>query len=107
MQEGQRDFIDSCQYLTGLVKEIEPDLLHLNHLCYGGLPVKTPRIVVAHGNLISWWEAVGREPEESRWLRWYRDLMTDGLSKPTWWWRRHYGCSTPFAIVTPSRGVTQ
>jgi glycogen(starch) synthase len=82
MQEGQRDFIDSCQYLTGLVKELKPDLLHLNHLCYGGLPVKTPRIVVAHGDLISWWQAVhGHEPEESRWLRWYRDLVTDGLSQ--------------------------
>ena len=82
MQQGQRDFIDSCQYLTGLVKELQPDLLHLNHLCYGGLPVKTPRIVVAHGDFISWWQAVhGHEPEESRWLRWYRDLVTDGLSQ--------------------------
>lgn len=82
MQQGQRDFIDSCQYLTALVKELQPDLLHLNHLCYGGLPVKTPRIVVAHGDFITWWQAVhGHEPEESRWLRWYRDLVTDGLSQ--------------------------
>ena len=82
MQEGQRDFVDSCQYLTSLVRELKPDLLHFNQLCYGGLPVKIPRIVVAHGDFISWWQAVhGHEPEESRWLRWYRDLVTDGLSQ--------------------------
>src|SRR5579863_1009648 len=80
MQEGQRDFIDSCQYLTGLVKELKPDLLHLNHLCYGNLPVDVPRVVVAHGDLISWWKEVhGHEPRAGRWMRWYREAMMRGL----------------------------
>jgi glycogen(starch) synthase len=82
MQEGEFDFEDSSAYLASLVKELKPDLLHLNQLCYGSLRVNTPRIVVAHGDLISWWKAVhGREPKDSRWLRWYRNLVSEGLSR--------------------------
>jgi glycogen synthase len=80
MQEGEWDIGDSAAYLGGLVKELKPDLLHLNQLCYGSLPVTTPRVVVAHGDLISWSLAVNeRGPKESRWLRWYREMVTRGL----------------------------
>jgi glycogen(starch) synthase len=81
MQEGQQDFKDSSLYLAALVKELKPDLLHLNQLCYGSLPVRVPRVVVAHGDLITWWKAVhGHEPRPDRWLRWYRDVVTGGIS---------------------------
>ena len=84
MQEGQADFRDSARYLAALVKERKPDLLHLNQLCYGSLPVRTPRLVAAHGDLISWWKAVhGTEPTESHWLRGYRFLVTQGLEQAT------------------------
>jgi glycogen synthase len=80
MQEGRQDLQESSAYLSALVEEIKPDLLHLNHLCYGNLPVEMPRVVVAHGDLISWWKAVhGQEPKASRWLRWYREVVTQGL----------------------------
>lgn len=84
MQQGELDFTESAAYLTTLVKDTEPDLLHLNQLCYGGLPVETPRVVVAHGDYISWWREVhGSEPKESRWLDWYRDVITQGLLRAT------------------------
>ncbi len=39
-----------------------------------------PRIVVAHSDVVSWWVAVhGHEPEESPWIRWYRETVTRGL----------------------------
>jgi glycogen(starch) synthase len=80
MQEGQEDFKDSSAYLVALVNERKPDLLHFNHLAYGGLPVNVPRIVVAHGDLINWWRAVhGHEPKDSPWLRWYRQTLNEGL----------------------------
>lgn len=80
MQEGELDIKDSAAYLTGLVSDLKPDLLHLNQACYGNLPVTIPRIVVANGDWISWWQAVhGCGPEEGRWLRWYRDTVIDGL----------------------------
>ena len=49
--------------------------------CYGDLPVDIPRVVVAHGDLITWWVAVhGREPKAARWLSRYRDVVGRGLS---------------------------
>src|SRR2546426_12477361 len=51
-------------------------------MCYGSLPVDLPRVVVAHGDLISWWKVVhGREPKESRWLKWYRRGILEGLAE--------------------------
>ena len=92
MQEGQFDLEESSAYLAGLVAELKPDVLHLNQLCYGNLPVKVPRIVVAHGDMISWWKSVhGHEPKPSQWLRWYREVVSRGLAKastvvaPTRW----------------------
>ena len=84
MEEGEQDFTDSSRYLAALTKELRPDLLHLNQLCYGSLPVKTPRLVVAHGDVISWWKAVhGHEPKPNRWLRWYREVVGQGVSCAT------------------------
>jgi len=81
MEEGEQDLEDSTAYLVDLVREVKPDILHLNQFCYGSLPVDVPRVVVAHGDLISWWISVhGRQPAESRWLRWYRNAVVDGLS---------------------------
>lgn len=82
MQEGQLDLEESSRYLVALTKELRPDLLHLNQLCHGALPVETLRVVGAHGDLITWWRAVhGREPKESRWLNWYREVVTEGVAQ--------------------------
>ena len=95
MQEAEEDLKDSSAYLTALTHELKPDLLHLNHLCYGSLPVKVPRVAVAHGDLISWWKAVhGHSPKESRWLDWYREVVTRGLAKAS-------------AVVSPSRWMLE
>jgi len=114
MQDGERDLSDSSEYLTALVKELNPDLLHLNQLCYGALPVETPRVVVAHGDVVTWWQAVhGREPRESRWLRWYREVVSQGLARanavvaPSVWMldmvRACYGCPQRDAVIYNGR----
>ena len=54
MHEGQDDLHDSFAYLVALISEVRPNILHLNHLCYGSLPVSVPRVVVAHGDMVSW-----------------------------------------------------
>jgi len=92
MQEGQLDLAESTAYLAALVAELKPDVLHLNQLCYGNLPVSVPRVVVAHGDMISWWNAVhGQEPKPTPWVGWYREVVSRGLDKasvvvaPTRW----------------------
>jgi len=80
MHEGEQDYEDSAAYLMSLVQEIRPDVLHLNQFCYGGLAVDVPRLVVAHGDLITWWLAVhGHEPKSARWLSRYRETVVRGL----------------------------
>jgi glycogen synthase len=81
MEEGQQDFRDSSAYVDSLLREVHPDVFHSNHLGYGSLPVSIARIVVAHGDFITWWKSVhGREPRESAWLRWYQRTTEQGLA---------------------------
>jgi glycogen(starch) synthase len=81
MQEVDEDLPDSTQFLIDLVRELRPDVLHLNQFCYGNLPVDVPRVVTALGDLITWNEAVqGCTPRPSRWLKSYRDRILRGIA---------------------------
>jgi len=81
MQEAEQDQAESASFLTAMVRELQPDVLHLNQFCYGDLPVDVPRVVMAHGDLISWSEAVhGCAPRATRWLKLYRDMVVRGIS---------------------------
>lgn len=91
MQDAEEDIELSSEYLASIVREVKPDILHLNQYCYGNLDVDVPRIVVAHSDVVSWWVSVhGEEPRDSRWMRWYRDIVRKGLESAT-------------AIVAPSQ----
>jgi glycogen(starch) synthase len=81
MQEGEQDLPESAGFLASLVRELRPDVLHLNQFCYGSLPVDVPRVVMAHGDLLSWTQAVqGCAPRPTRWLKWYRDMVIRGIT---------------------------
>ncbi len=91
MQEAEQDLEASSEFLMSVISHAKPDVLHLNQYCYGALRVPMPRIVVAHSDVVSWWVSVhGEEPRDTRWLRWYRDIISRGIS----------GAS---AVVAPSR----
>lgn len=81
MQEAEQDLPESSAYLMALVRELRPDVLHLNQFCYGNLPVDVPRVVMAHGDLITWTQAVhDRSPQPARSLTWYRRTVLNGLA---------------------------
>jgi glycosyltransferase involved in cell wall biosynthesis len=81
MQEAEQDLPESSAFLTALVRELRPDVLHLNQFCYGNLPVDVPRVVMAHGDLITWTHAVhNRSPQPQRSLNWYRHTVLHGLA---------------------------
>jgi glycosyltransferase involved in cell wall biosynthesis len=91
MQESQKDVEQSVRYLEAVIRETQPDLLHLNQYCYGSVGADLPRIVVAHSDVVSWWIAVhGEEPPPSPWVRWYRQVVSRGVRSAT-------------AVVAPSR----
>jgi len=58
MQEAEEDLPESSAFLAALVRELRPDVLHFNQFCYGDLPVDVPRVVMGHGDLMTWREAV-------------------------------------------------
>ena len=80
MPQAQKDIEDSQAFLADLVRAVEPDVLHLNQFCYGNLPVSVPRIVVAHSDVLSWWNAVyGSAPPADAWYDWYVRTVNQGV----------------------------
>ncbi len=80
MEVAERDIEESKRYLELLIAEVKPDVLHFSQYCYGDLASSIPKVVVAHSDIVSWWAAVhGREPDETLWMRNYRETVTNGL----------------------------
>lgn len=82
MEQGQRDLPEASSYLCSLIRELKPGMFHCNHLCYGGLEAAIPRVLVAHGDFVTWWKEVhGREPKASAWLRRYSRSIAEAVSQ--------------------------
>ena len=80
MQEAEEDLPESSAFLLSLVEELRPDVLHLNQFCYGNLPVDIPKVVMAHGDLLTWRQSVQDRPQQpGRALNWYRRTVLNGL----------------------------
>ena len=80
MHEAEQDLSESSAFLVALVKELRPTVLHLNQFCYGDLPVNVPRVVTAHGDLITWKESVQeRRPQAAGATKWYRKTIASGI----------------------------
>jgi glycosyltransferase involved in cell wall biosynthesis len=91
MEDAQDGIARSTEYLTRIIDDARPDILHFSQFCYGALPHSLPKVVVAHSDVLSWWNAVhGGEPPRSAWLEWYRDIVSQGLGGAD-------------AVVAPSR----
>jgi glycogen(starch) synthase len=81
MDDARHDLPESSEFLVNLAREVQPDLLHLHQFCHGDLAIDIPRVVMAHGDLISWSEAVqGCTPRPTPWLRWYRETIMRGIA---------------------------
>jgi glycosyltransferase involved in cell wall biosynthesis len=81
MQEAEHDLPESSGFLIALVRELRPDVLHLNQFCYGNLPVDVPRVVMAHGDLITRTQALhDRAPLPEGSLNWYRKTVMNGIA---------------------------
>ena len=84
MQESAGDIRASSEYLLTVIREKRPDLLHLNQFCYGALESDVPKIVMAHSDVLSWWDSVhGDVPPNAGWIRWYRKTVQQGLEGST------------------------
>jgi glycosyltransferase involved in cell wall biosynthesis len=53
--------------------------VHLNGLAHGALPWERPVVAVGHSCVLSWWDAVRRQPTPPEWRR-YLDAARTGLA---------------------------
>jgi len=79
MEEPWRDVEKAGDWLLNLESRISPDLIHLNSFAHGALPWVAPTVVVGHSCVLSWWQAVKREPAPANWDR-YREEVAAGLA---------------------------
>jgi glycosyltransferase involved in cell wall biosynthesis len=78
MEDPWSDVAMSGEWLLGLARDVQPDVVHLNGYAHGSLPWEVPVLAVGHSCSLSWWEAVRGEPAPPVWGR-YRDEVRRGL----------------------------
>src|SRR5690242_7330029 len=66
MENPWRDVDAAGTWLELLEAQFAPDLVHLNGYAHAALPWSAPVVVVAHSDVLTWWQAVrgGRAPAE-------------------------------------------
>lgn len=78
MQNSSGDVKAAGEWLLSLEKRLRPDLVHLNGYAHAVLPWRSPKLVVGHSCLLSWWRAcrIGEPPPE-----WdgYKSMVQRGL----------------------------
>jgi glycosyltransferase involved in cell wall biosynthesis len=92
MQDSEADLEASAKFLLALIEEVKPDLLHFSQFYYGDIRCDIPRLVVAHSDVCTWWQAVhAKEPPENDWIRAYRQTVSrtvagaDAVVAPSHW----------------------
>jgi glycogen(starch) synthase len=66
MKDGAADHSESCRWLSQLIKRHGADIVHVNGYAQARLGADRPVLVVAHSDVLSWWQSVhkGRAPPE-------------------------------------------
>ena len=78
MQDSSGDVKAAGEWLLSLEKRLRPDVVHLNGYAHAVLPWRSPKLVVGHSCLLSWWRAcrIGEPPLE---LDGYKSMVQRGL----------------------------
>lgn len=74
MNEPWTDIERAGRWLTGIVQQWQPEVIHLNTLCHGALPWNVPVVVTHHSCVLSWWTAVKRSPLPESWARYRKEV---------------------------------
>ncbi|MDD5532198.1 MAG: glycosyltransferase family 4 protein [Syntrophales bacterium] len=100
MEDSWADVERAGAWLLDLEEKLRPEIIHLNGFAHASLPWKSPKIVVGHSCVLSWWDAVYGGPAPAYWDA-YRRIVAGGLfssdivvspSKAMMWMLyKHYG----------------
>lgn len=112
MSDPWNDIEDSGEWLLQLERQVEPDIIHLNSYSYGSLPFDTPKIIVAHSDVLSWYHAVKQENPPAEWNEYYTRVKaglrkSDMIIAPSnWMWqtiKQNYQPSAEYKIIYNGR----
>src|SRR5579884_3586706 len=62
-------------WLAGLARRHRADLLHVNGYAHAAIDAACPVVVVAHSDVLSWWQAVHGEPVSAEWDRYCQSVI--------------------------------
>jgi glycosyltransferase involved in cell wall biosynthesis len=79
MDKGRADNARARDWVSSLCDSEAGDILHVNGYALAALPVGIPIVVAAHSCLLSWSEAVRRQPAGID-LLWYARAVEEGLN---------------------------
>jgi glycogen(starch) synthase len=65
-------------WLLAVADDVRPDVVHFNGYVHAALPWSAPTVVVAHSDVLSWWQAVHGTPTPASWDT-YRRRVAEGL----------------------------
>jgi glycosyltransferase involved in cell wall biosynthesis len=78
MENPWSDLRAAGEWLMNLEGRLRPDVVHLNGYVHAALPWRSPKLVVGHSCLYSWWRAVRWTEPPSEWAE-YKTLVQRGL----------------------------
>lgn len=78
MKDPWKDLERAHRWLLQLTFTFNPDVIHLNSYAFDARLFNAPVLVAGHSCVLSWWQAVKKEPAPREWQR-YADLVKRGL----------------------------
>jgi glycosyltransferase involved in cell wall biosynthesis len=74
MDDPWQDVARAGVWLLQLEEFTRPDIVHLNGYVHACLPWRAPCVVVGHSCVLSWWQAVKREPAPASWQHYTHEV---------------------------------
>jgi glycogen(starch) synthase len=116
MADPWADVDASAAWLGELEQRLGCDLVHLNGYSYARYPFRSPKVIVGHSCVLSWWHAVRSAPLPPSWEQYHR-AVSAGLSAaqhvvaPTVWMaselHRLYGGAVEASVIYNGRSARQ
>jgi glycogen(starch) synthase len=78
MQDPWADVRAAGEWLLSLEQRLQPDVVHLNGYAHAALAWRSPKLVVGHSCLLSWWRACRMGDPPSDWNQ-YKFVVERGL----------------------------
>jgi len=82
MDDPWADMVQASRWLSRMIAEFHPDLVHLNTFCCSDVPPDAAVVLTVHSSVAAWWGAVKQSPLPASWSK-YQRLLRHSLRSAT------------------------